>query len=82
MSCGYVNVKCTLVIWDILLIKVVKDSNDLLVAFNMILLYLKTDVMRCNNILQVVKIFKERALLMHEYDLYVLLFNYFKEKDL
>jgi hypothetical protein len=51
MSVGYVNVKCTLVIWDILLIKVVKDPLDLLVAFNLIMLYLKADILRCNNIL-------------------------------
>jgi len=38
--------------------------------------------MRCRNILQVVKMFKEKAPLMHDYDFYVLHFNYYKDKDM
>ena len=61
MSIGFVNIKLSLIIWDILLIKVVKDPKDLLISFDLILLFYKVEIMRCKNILEVVKIFKERA---------------------
>lgn len=51
LSVGYVNVKTTMVLWDTLLIKQVKDASDILIAFSLILLHHKTDFMRCRNVL-------------------------------
>ena len=82
MSVGFINVKATMIIWDSILIKVIKDPSDLIVSFCLILFHFKADIMRCKNILQVVNVFKEKAPLMHDYDFYVLFFNYFKEKDM
>eukprot|EP00347_Sterkiella_histriomuscorum_P021263 403334621 len=82
VSCGFVTVKTTMVLWDTLLIKQVKDASDILTAFALILLHYKTDVMRCRNVLQLVSMFKEKAPLIHEYDFFVLLFNHYKDKDL
>ena len=82
MSVGFINVRASMVLWDAMLIKIVKDPADIVTAFALILFHFKVDFMRCRNVLQVVKMFKEKAPLMHDYDFYVLFFNYYKEKDL
>ena len=81
MSVGFINVRASYILWDAIFIKQVKDPSDLLVAFALILQHFKADVMRCVNILQVVKMFKEKAPLMHDYDFYCLFFQYNKDKD-
>lgn len=82
MSVGFINIKATMVIWDALLIKQQRSPADLLTAFVLVVQHLKPDIMRCRNILQVVKLFKEKGPLMHDYDFYVLHFNYYKEQDM
>ena len=51
MSVGFINVKATMIIWDSILIKVIKDPSDLIVSFCLILFHFKADIMRCKNIL-------------------------------
>ena len=53
-----------------------------MIAFALILYNYKLDFLRCKNIVQVVSTFHQKALLLHEYDFYVLFFNYFKDKDM
>lgn len=51
LSVGFISVKATMVIWDALMIKQVKDVNDLIVSFVLILVHYKADLMRCKNVL-------------------------------
>lgn len=81
MSVGFTNIKLSCILWDFILIKPVKDQTDLILAFGLIMFNFKEDILRCSNIIEFVGCFKERALLMHEYDFYVSLFNYHKGKD-
>ncbi|CDW76254.1 UNKNOWN [Stylonychia lemnae] len=82
MSVGFINVKATSVLWDLLLIKQQRSASDLLTAFALILFHFKAEIMRCKNVLQIVTLFREKAPLMHEYDFFMLLFEYNKDKDL
>ena len=82
MSAGFLNVKATMIVWDAILIKQVRSPADLLTAFALVLQHLKGDFMRCRNVLQVAKLVREKAPLMHDYDFFVLHFNYYKDKDL
>lgn len=71
-----------MIIWDSILIKLAKSPSDFITAFALILMHYKADIMRCKNILQVVRVFTEKAPLLHDYDFYCLYFNYFKDKDM
>jgi hypothetical protein len=51
MSVGFINVKASMVLWDAMLIKIVKEPSDIITAFALILFHFKADFIRCKNIL-------------------------------
>jgi hypothetical protein len=81
LSVGYVNIKTTCVIWDTLLLKTRKDPGDVIVAFALIMLHYKQDLMACSNIIEMCKVFQQKALLLNDYDFFNLWHNFYKEKN-
>ena len=81
-SVSYVNIKTTFIIWDKILISKSLDTPEILLAFTLLLKQLSADLMTCKNVPEFIRTFKEKSLLMHEYDFYLNLFDYYKDKDI
>ena len=82
MSVGFVSVRLTCVIWDSILIKTVKEPNDLFVAFAIVVSQLKQDLLDAPNILHAERIVRERARNIDDYDFYTRYINFFKGMDM
>lgn len=57
MSCGYVGVKTTCIIWDTILLKTRKDPGDLVVSFCILMFLAKKELLKCGNIIEFCKVF-------------------------
>lgn len=80
-SVSYVNYKTSMIIWDKILISKSVNPPEILVALSLILKQLSPDLMVSKNMADLVITFKEKSLLMHEYDFYLSLFDYYKDKN-
>ena len=79
LSVGFVDMKTTLIIWDKFLISSSKGMPDGLVALALIFNLLKQELLKAENIPQLISEFKEKSLVVNEYDFYLQLFNYYKD---
>ena len=79
LSVGFVDIKTTLIIWDKFLICSSKGMPDGLVALALIFNLLKQELLKAENIPQLISEFKEKSLVVNEYDFYLQLFNYYKD---
>ena len=80
-SVSYVNYKTSMIIWDKILISKSVNPPEILVALSLIMKQLSPDLMVSKNMADFVILFKEKSLLMHEYDFYLSLFDYYKDKN-
>jgi hypothetical protein len=80
-SVSYVNYKTSMIIWDKILISKSVNPPEILVALSLIMKHLSPDLMLSKNMADLVMTFKEKSLLMHEYDFYLSLFDYYKDKN-
>lgn len=75
--------KVTMVIWDVLLLAPSPNESEMLVVFVCLTKLLKHDLLKCSNISQMTSSLREKGLNnVHEYDMYLSLFNYYKEKPM
>ncbi len=82
LSVGFVTMKATLIIWDKFLISSSKGIPDGLVALALIFNMIKSELLKAENIPQLISAFKEKSLVANEYDFYLQLFNFYKDEDL
>ncbi|CAI2363988.1 unnamed protein product [Moneuplotes crassus] len=80
-SVGFVNVKVSCVIWDFILLKENKSKEDLFITFALILKIIKQDVLDCNNIIDLERVFRAKAILIDDYDFFCNIFDYSKDKN-
>jgi hypothetical protein len=74
--------KVTEVIWDMLLLSPSPSERNILCALAILIKQLKFEVLRCTNMVLLVGMMRERAHDVHEYDVYLGVFHYYKEEPM
>ena len=75
LSVGLVNVRVTCVIWDYLLIRNNKSTDDMYMFLAYVTAFVKQDLLGCSNVLEFERKLRERAAVIDDYDFYTVIFN-------
>jgi len=73
--------EATLVVWDTLLFGN-PNSNTMIDVLAIVLYLLSNEILGCTNIADMVDIVMDKALDIHEYDLFLEIFKFYKERSL
>ncbi len=81
LSVSYLKMEATLVVWDTLLFGN-PNSNTMIDVLAIVLNLLSNEILGCANIADMVDIVMDKALDIHEYDFFLEIFKFYKERSL
>lgn len=76
------QLQATLVVWDFLLLANNSHSNAIITIMALVMKLIKEDLSECKNLPDLLNCAKKITLEIHEYDLYLEIFNHFKHSEL
>jgi len=81
LTVSYLKMEATLVVWDLLIFGGTNETQ-VIEVLALVLKLLSAEVLGCRNIAEMVDMFLRKAVDVHEYDLFLEIFNHFKHHSI